>query len=141
VTLPKTLTQDRQSRVLVIGESPNGTKTIAELIQSLCPRLERRVDCLRTPPVHVKDAPLTELPSRSSKALDAIRAAASQHDVQCVFVHEDCDAVEPAHEALSERIEGALNGYGYRVCAVTPAWETEPWLLLWPTALAKYRPT
>jgi hypothetical protein len=62
-----------------------------------------------------------------------------KHDVRGVLVHEDCDAVEPAHEDVARRYADTFRDAGYRVHPVLPAWELEAWWLLWPRALADYR--
>jgi hypothetical protein len=56
-----------------------------------------------------------------------------------VLVHEDCDDVEPAHEAVAKRYQDEVDDPGYRVHPVIPAWELEAWWLLWPKALPGYR--
>ena len=57
-----------------------------------------------------------------------------RYDVRGVIAHQDCDAIEPAHEALSDQIERDLAREGIDAVAATPAWETEAWLFLWPAA-------
>lgn len=53
------------------------------------------------------------------------------------MVHQDRDAVEPAHIALGTQIERELTAAGVPLaCAVTPAWEFESWWYLWPDAIA-----
>lgn len=127
-------------KVLVFGESENDTRVIEELIVALCPGLANRVKSFRNPPILIKDASVRSVPDRVQIIVALIRAESLSANVLCVFAHEDCDDVEPAHEALSLKIEEAFARRGHHVHAVTPAWETEAWLLLWPDALAAYRP-
>jgi hypothetical protein len=60
-------------------------------------------------------------------------------DVRGVLVHEDCDAVEPAHKTVAQRYVDEFRDVDYRVHPVLPAWELEAWWLLWPKALSAYR--
>jgi hypothetical protein len=53
-----------------------------------------------------------------------------------IVIHEDCDAVEPAHEAAADTIERGLAARGITAIAATPAWEIEAWWLLWPEVVA-----
>lgn len=64
-----------------------------------------------------------------------VKAESYARDVLFVIAHEDCDNVEPAHEALSSRIESLLSETGVNAIAATPAWELEAWWFLWPDAM------
>lgn len=129
----------RPQRILIFGESENDTKVIAELIQALCPQAEGKVQVMRNPPVMIKNARPGEIPNRTARIRAAINAERVDADLLCVFIHEDCDDVVPAHLALSEKIEAAYAGIGVAVHAASPAWEMEAWLLQWPNAVAAYR--
>lgn len=126
-------------RVLVFGEDENDTKLLAELLVALCPEMAGLVKPFRRPPILIKDADPRKVPSRVDAVATLIEAERASADVVCVFAHEDCDDFEPAHEGLSRKIEEGFASAGYHVHAVTPAWETEAWLLLWPDAVAAYR--
>jgi hypothetical protein len=128
-------------RILVFGESENDTKLIHELIIGLIPQAEGMVRTIRRPPVLIRDCDATRLPERINTICRLIEVERTTGDVICVFAHEDCDDVEPSHSALSEKIESAFAAAGHQVHAVTPAWETETWLFLWPDAVASHRPT
>jgi hypothetical protein len=130
----------RPQKVLIFGEDANDTKVIAELLVALFPELEGKTKPLRKPPILIKDAASRDVPDRVDVIIGLIDAEMTTADVICVFAHEDCDAVEPAHLALADKIESAFSSCGRHVHAVTPAWEMEAWLLLWPAAFSKYRP-
>jgi hypothetical protein len=66
-----------------------------------------------------------------------VKAKAVLADVKVVVAHQDCDAVEPAHEGLADAIKAELEAAGVpNVIAVAPAWEMEAWWFLWPDAVA-----
>ena len=129
----------RQPRILVFGEDENDTKVIATLIGAACPSLKASIKAFRRPPVLVRDAQPEQLPDRVAQIAALIDAEAVDGDVLAVFLHEDCDAVEPAHVALSSKIEAAFMKNGYQVIGVAPAWEMEAWLFQWPNAVAAHR--
>lgn len=122
----------RQAVILVFGESDNDRKAIAALVRALCPGVYVRV--LPRPPMLLKNARPNTVPHLAERLAAAARAAAVRNDVRCVLAHEDADAIEPAHEAVAQRIERALAAAGTpgTVHAVVPAWETESWWFLWP---------
>lgn len=131
----------RRRVVLIFGEDENDTKFLAEMIGALCPDLVHAVKPLRRPPILLKDASPDAVPDRVETIAALIEAERSTSDVICVFAHEDCDAVEPAHKHLTNKIEEAFRVRGYEVRAVTPAWELESWILQFPLAVATYRPS
>lgn len=131
----------RASVALVYGESLFDTRAICELIEAMAPKWERRVQARRDPPIEVKNAKLQDLPRRSDRLAGALATERVAHEVACVFAHEDCDDVEPAHRSLTTRIESVLGQIGVPVFAVTPAWETEAWWFMWPDAVAAVRPS
>lgn len=139
--------RDRRTRalpkiILIFGESDNDTKTIRELILALLPDSSVRVEIRRQPQVNIRDARAEAIPSRVERVARVIDAAAVDSEVVAVFAHEDCDAVEPSHVAVSERLEGAFHSRGYaQVWAAAPAWEMEAWLLQWPDSFKRYVPT
>lgn len=130
----------RRRAVVIIGESDNDTEAIGHFFRALRPDFEGTVRARRDPPILMKDATPQSLPDRTSILSAIIRSEALTADVVCVLAHEDCDAVEPAHVSLSQKIEGAFDGDGITVYAATPAWEMETWLFLWPEASKKYKP-
>lgn len=125
--LPRTL--------LVFGEDDNDREAIRHLVAALrpdAPGFQKR----RRPLVLVKG----RQPQRARDSLDEIakvvRADRCRFDVRGVIAHEDCDDVEPAHEELARSIEDGLARRDVRAIAATPAWETEAWWFLWPSAVA-----
>jgi len=132
----------RRKVILVFGENQNDTDAIKQFILALAPDADVRVDAMRRPPVNLRDAPQQSIPDRVSIIGKLIDAAEVDADVIAVFAHEDCDAVEPSHLVLADRIEAAFHSRGYPfVWAATPAWETEAWLMLWPEAFEKHVPS
>lgn len=129
----------KPSRILIFGEDENDTKFLSELMVALCPELAGRTKPFRRPPILIKDADSRKVPSRVQAIVDLIEAERQTAEVLCVFAHEDCDDFGPAHEALAKKIEEGFAAAGHHVHAVTPAWETEAWIFLWPEAVAAYR--
>lgn len=130
----------RKKAVLVFGESEYDTKAIAAFISALIDDDSIAIEPQRRPPVLVRDATPSTLPGRLHQIAALIRAARVDTDVVGVIAHQDCDAVEPAHEDLAGRIERAFRDVGVEVAAATPAWEMETWLMQWPEAFAEFRP-
>lgn len=121
--------------MLVFGEDQNDRQAICELISALAPDLDATPEPRRHPLVLIKDAPLDQVSERARRVADVVNAERAIADITCVFAHEDCDAVEPAHEAVCDRIEEALARAGCEAHAVVPAWELEAWWFLWPEAV------
>lgn len=130
--------RSKRPAVLVFGESTNDTAAIKQLIEALCPDLEGCVEVRKQPQIHLKNVPLDKMPGRVEKILKQIRLEIHR-EVTCIFVHEDCDDVEPADEEAARVIEDGFAGSGYRVHAVTPAWEIEAWWLQWPDQVGAIR--
>lgn len=131
--------KSKPKRILVFGEDDNDTKFIHEMLLGLCPEFNGMVKTFRKPPILIKDCDPTKVPGRVEIIKKLIDAEATSCEVVCVFAHEDCDDFEPAHTKLSRKIEEGFAEAGYHVHAVTPAWETEAWLFLWPEAVSDYR--
>lgn len=132
---------ERAAIVLIYGESLHDTKAIRELIEALAPAWERRVQPRREPPVEIKNTNIADLPKRRDRLAAAIAVERSARSVMCVFAHEDCDEVEPAHREVSERIESTLSSVGCPAYAVAPAWELEAWWFQWPEAVRASNPS
>jgi hypothetical protein len=132
-------TRRQRKVILIFGEDQNDTKSIKELLVAASPGPERVVKPMIRPPVLIRDCSLEEVASRAAKIVDIIDAERATADVIAVLAHEDCDKVEPAHVALSQKIEQAFLQHGYSVYPVTPAWELETWWFLWPEAVASHR--
>lgn len=126
--------RSRRKLVLVFGENENDTKTLAHLLRALRPDADWTVEPRKRPPVLIKDAKLEDLPSRVERILAVVRAEEVSSEIIAFFAHEDCDAVEPAHEELAAKMRNAFRGCKYQVEPAVPAWETEAWLMQWPDA-------
>jgi hypothetical protein len=123
----------KASIVLVFGEDDHDRECIRVLLEGLRPDLRRRVQKRRQPLVLIKDANPTDVPDRAKRI--ALAVSAERNPVASIFAHEDCDAVEPAHERVAAKIEAALRAAGLEAHAVAPAWEMEAWWFLWPDAV------
>lgn len=130
----------RGSAVIVFGESENDRETIREFFRALRPDFTGTVKPLREPQLLIKDARPENLPNRAEILAATVRSEELTSKVVCILAHEDCDAVEPAHTALSDKIETVFRQKGINALAATPAWEMETWLFLWPDASKQYRP-
>ncbi|MDR6892329.1 hypothetical protein [Falsarthrobacter nasiphocae] len=89
----------------------------------------------------VKNSSPANFPSRAGKIAALIRAENARRPVRATFLHEDCDEVEPAHERVAKTIEESSLAKSHHIHAVTPAWEMESWVFLWPEAVTAYRPS
>ena len=130
----------RGKTILVFGEDENDTKSVRELVLGLKPSFSGKIKPMRQPPIYSRGTNLRDVRSRIHRIGSVIAAEQAVSDVVCVLIHRDCDALEPAHQEESTEIEREFRAYGLNVVAVTPAWEFESWLLLWPDAVAAYRP-
>jgi hypothetical protein len=128
--------RDEAGVVVIFGESDNDRKAIATLVRALCPKARTKI--ARSPLVLIKNASLSDAPSRADRVAAAVRAIEAREAVKCVLAHEDADATEPGHVSVAERIERALQEAGTpgKVHAVVPAWEMEAWWFMWPEAVA-----
>ena len=111
--------------VLVFGESDNDCKAIKELAEGLRPALSGHVQIRRRPLVLVKGVTPDELEKRVRDLSRQVNAERVRFDVRGVLIHEDCDAVEPAHVELAKRYADRFRDADYRVHPVLPAWELE----------------
>ena len=125
--------------MLVFGESEHDTKAIRHLVEGLRPDLSGIVEHRRQPLVLIKNAEPKNARSNADRIVQVVRQEAAARHVLAVLAHEDCDAVEPAHVAASRRIEDELKSAGCPAVAiaVTPAWETEAWWMVFPEAVGK----
>ena len=128
--------------ILVFGEDENDRRAIVELVRALRPDLrEVKVQTRRSPVVHLKgtDRPATKR-SVAEQIAALTKAQSRTGPVIATIAHQDCDAVEPAHEALTRSIEEELARLGVpNPIAAAPAWEIEAWWMLFPDALAAVR--
>ncbi|MCB9508358.1 MAG: hypothetical protein H6698_07160 [Myxococcales bacterium] len=126
----------KKSRVLVFGEDANDRQAIEHLVAALVPGCPP-VQFMRRPLVLVRGRAQAAVHKTAADLVAAVKAAAVNVEVRLVVAHEDCDALEPAHEALANRIEGAFGGIRAPVVAATPAWEIEAWWYQWPDAVRR----
>lgn len=128
--------------VLVFGEDDHDRRAIKSLIEALAPSLIGKVQLRRQPLVLIKGSTPETARTNAQDIADVVSGDAVEHDVICVFAHQDCDAVEPAHVEVAERIEQELSQAGLsQAHAVTPAWEIEAWWFLFPDAVKAARPS
>jgi hypothetical protein len=136
VTRRKAGSQKRSARVLIFGEDGHDGEAIRELIQAIKPGGPTPT-VRRSPVVYIKGADPRKVRQNASEIAAAVDAERARGPIAAVFVHQDCDAYEPAHESVADGIEAALAAAGVAAGhAVTPAWEMEAWWLLWPDAVA-----
>lgn len=120
--------------LLVFGENDNDRELLCELVRALRPDTNARLEKRRDPVIVTKDRDQAKRKKQANTMALQIKRDDIRFDVKAVLIHEDCDAVEPAHEALARQIEGDHASEAVPVIAATPAWETEAWLFLWPDA-------
>ena len=122
---------------LIFCEDENDAEALANLARAIRPALPPVTYC-RKPLVLVRDRKTAEDRKRNAAGIQAVVRARQQIvDVAFVIAHQDCDAVEPAHESLEQLIEAELAAQGVpNVIPVAPAWEIEAWWYLWPDAVA-----
>lgn len=124
--------------VLVFGESEHDRRAIKLLVEGLRPELARLVEERRQPLVLIKNALPEKARSNAEKIAGIAKIEAKTRKVVAVLAHEDCDAVEPEHVWVAERLERELTDAGCpSPTAVAPAWETETWWLIFPEAVGK----
>jgi hypothetical protein len=131
----------RPPSVLIFGEDESDRESIKILLGALRPELIQRIQTRRHPLVLIKSARPEDVPDRAQRLADVVAAEKVRGEVGCVFAHEDCDAVEPAHEAVATKIESALKSAGCDAHAVAPAWEMEAWWFQWPDAVKAANPS
>lgn len=126
---------EKPRAILVFGEDHNDAEAICALAEGLDERLAKVMKPLREPLVLHKMHEPRRLSSAQRIAL-VITANRVCRDVRATIKHEDCDALEPAHDDARTRIEVALRNAGIDpIFAVTPAWEIEAWWFLFPDAV------
>ncbi|WP_322038382.1 hypothetical protein [Burkholderia cenocepacia] len=122
--------------ILVFGEDDNDRECVRHLVEAIWPEVPA-IKPRRAPLILQKGKNAAEHRKNAHAVADVVKASNVTLDVVAVMAHQDCDAVEPAHEPLSKQIERELTAAGVPLaCAVTPAWEFEAWWYLWPDAVA-----
>lgn len=126
-------------QILISGENDHDADAIRELIRGLRPDLQVKFQPLKTPITLVRGMKPESAKTRNERIAAAIRAANVRRAVRATILHEDADAVEPAHLSLKVAKEAALAKVPGKVVAVVPAWEIETWWFLFPASVAAYR--
>lgn len=121
--------RSRPKVVLVFGEDENDTDVIREVVLSLVPDFTGTIEPLRTPQIYSRSTAPDKVLSHVQRICKVISAKREVSDVVAVIVHRDCDAVEPVHQSEAKRLRDDFARFGEAVIAVTPAWETETWLV------------
>jgi len=124
----------KKSVVLVFGEAGTDRRALAELVKALCPDAP---NCkpLRRPLVLVKDRERAAQRKNAVDIASQVYVEQEELEVTLVIAHQDCDACEPADQALALDIEQHLGDLGCPAVAAAPAWEMEAWWYQWPDAL------
>lgn len=125
----------RRYVALVFGESPNDHDVLRELVAALEPELPR-LSPRRTPLILQREGAEARRRKNAQDVARAIEREGKIRQVLFVVAHQDCDAVEPAHLEVSERIERGLASVGVPIVAAAPAYEMEAWLYQWPDAVS-----
>ena len=128
---------DRAPVVLVFGEHTNDSRSVARLIEALCPELQGRVKARSAPPSLQRSASPRAVHAWTDRIADVVRT--NRQPVACVFVHRDSDAPDPTGRLQSET-EAALRAAGMADAhAVVPVEEIESWWMLFPEAAEEVR--
>ncbi|NYH41348.1 hypothetical protein HNR22_001075 [Micromonospora jinlongensis] len=133
--------QRRRPLVVVLGEDDNDRQAIRVLVAALRPDIGRGgLKPLRVPPALVRNVPPNRLPRHADKVREILKAFEVATPIRAVLMHEDADDVEPAHEAVSTKIEQTFRSLPWPVHPVVPAWEIETWWFLFPEAVRQVCP-
>lgn len=127
----------RRTVGLIFCEDENDAVALTHISQAIRKDLPRLQYC-RKPLILMRDQKQAE--ARKKNAVDVlavVRAWEQEATVKLIIAHQDCDEVEPAHEALAAKVKSELQALGMKnVVPVAPAWEIEAWWFLWPEAVA-----
>jgi hypothetical protein len=123
----------------VLGESENDRAALVHLISARGQVKKKSIRAipLREPLIQQKNATKATSTSNSKKVQNAVKARMRINNERNIVIvaHEDCDAVEPAHTHVSNRIRAGLSDIGFPIVAAAPAFEMEAWWYLWPDAV------
>ena len=129
-------TSDRKPAILIFAEHRHDQDTLDELARGLRKDLPRAQKPKR-PMVLMRGREAALKRKNAQSLLAQVERFQRLWDVKLVIAHEDCDAVEPAHEDRIQDLTHQLSGHGFPVVPAAPAWEMETWLYLWPDAALK----
>ena len=133
----------RYQFVVIFAEDPNDAQALEHLIRYIVPDVGT-VRKPRRPLVLMKGRPQPAIRSNADQIAEAVlwEAKLRRRTVDLVVAHQDCDATEPAHIDLAQRIVSELKKIGVpNPVAAAPAWEMEAWWYLWPDAVATVCPS
>lgn len=128
--------------MVIFAEDPNDAQALESILRFLRPDIGT-VRRPRRPLVLIKGRQAPGVKDSAERIAESVRreAKAIGRQVDLVIAHEDCDAVEPAHVELANRIVVALKRSRVPTpVAAVPAWEMEAWWYLWPQAVAAVCP-
>lgn len=130
----------KRDLVLIFGESDYDTLAIKEFVRPILGQGPLDIRTVRKPIILSSDAATRA----RLKVMDLVarteQAERKERRKVIVIAHRDCDAVEPAHEAVTASLIKDMVDAGIeRGVAATPAWETEVWLMNFPEAFRAYR--
>lgn len=123
--------------VLVFGESINDARSVAALIQALCPSLKGRVRA-RPRPVSLQTSAKEP---KVAKWMHNLHSVIKSYDkpVVCVFVHRDADGPDPTMKTANQTEQKLRNAHIRQAHAVVPVEEIEAWWLLFSSATQKLK--
>lgn len=104
-----------RSVVVILGEDDNDRRSIQILVGALRPDIPRGLlRPLRKPMALVRNVRPQRLPSQVTKVSALLRAVEVEAPIRAVLMHEDADAVEPAHETMINKIESTYRSLRWR---------------------------
>lgn len=135
----RAVTSKKRPLVVVFGESENDRRAVAHVVRGIRADLSRVVEERRQPLVLIKGSNPKTTRTNAERISAVVRQEAAARDMLAVLAHEDCNAIEPAHEVAAIKIETVLAAAKCQapVIAVTPAWEIEAWWMIFPKAVGK----
>ncbi|WP_436493417.1 hypothetical protein [Actinokineospora sp. HUAS TT18] len=123
--------------IAFFGEDLNDSNSLRILFEALRPDLGVcKTRSFKKPLTLVKGIDLAKQRARSRTLRKFVASLANHLDVVIAVLHEDADAIEPAHVPISDQILKNYSGLPCLVIAAVPAWEMESWWFLFPKAVA-----
>jgi hypothetical protein len=127
--------------ILVFGEDHNDAQSVAAFVKLVLGE-GAKIKPMRRPLVLAnRDSAKFKATKNADHIAQAVGLAQMKGSVTCAVIHRDADRIEPGEDgerkSITETYSGTLD---CSVIAAVPAWEMEAWLMLFPDALAAYRP-
>lgn len=123
--------------IVVAGEHTNDRKIVTHLVRALCPGLEAEIVEI-SDDVRLKSATGDRLAQRVQILVKKAKAKAlsKKADLSGLIVHEDLDGVtDNKYDAVRKALASAFEHNSPCPTGLAlAAWESEAWLLLFPTA-------